>query len=195
VNVPLPADRIADLQTRVQATRDTTELAALLKSQGFTLDPSQGRQVAAETLPLPLVAQLNPIAEGHSLALAAPAGLKIIHVQAARLAPVTLDQARGPIEQFLLNDRRRSTIEADIKSLRAAAKIEYLGKFAEPEAATTATPAAPAASASTPNPAPAPVSGTNAADPTPAAASTSNPPDAAASGLSAESLKKGLGLK
>jgi EpsD family peptidyl-prolyl cis-trans isomerase len=199
VNVPLPADRIADLQTRVQATRDTAELAALLKAQGFTLDPSQGRQVAAETLPLPLVAQLNPIAEGHSLALAAPAGLKVIHVQAARLAPVTLEQARGPIEQFLLNDRRRSTIEADIKALRSAAKIEYLGKFAEPAAsapaATAASTASEATTASTPNPAPAPVAGTNAADPSAAAASTGNPPDAAASGLSAESLKKGLGLK
>lgn len=190
LNLPLPADRIADLQARVLATRSTAELAELLKAQGVTLNTSAARQVAAETLPLPLVGQLNPIAEGHSLAIAAPQGLKIIHVQAARLAPVTLDQARAPIEQFLLNDRRRSTIEADIKALRTAAKIEYLGKFAEP--AASAASAAPAA-------VPSPVPGTNAAEAPPAPASadagTATAPDAPASGLSAESLKKGLGLK
>jgi EpsD family peptidyl-prolyl cis-trans isomerase len=180
MNVPLPAARIAELQPRVQATRSTAELAELLKAQGFTLDPTQARQIAAETLPLPLVGQLNAVAEGHSLVIAAPEGLKVIHVQAAKSMPVTLDQARGPIEQFLLNDRRRNTIEADIKSLRSAAKIEYLGAFAAPAASAANTAATP--------------SGTNAAAPASTAA-PATPPAAAASGLSDESLKKGLGLK
>jgi EpsD family peptidyl-prolyl cis-trans isomerase len=205
MNVPLPADRIAAVQARVLASRDTAELSELLKAQGYTLDASQARQVAAETLPLPLVGQLNPIAEGHSLAIAAPEGLKVIHVRAARPAPVTLEQARGAIEQFLLNDRRRNTIEADIKTLRSAAKIEYLGKFAEP-AATAAAPVSAQASAPA---APAPgtnaagadsapasgVAGSNPSNPDSNAATPGTAPEAAASGLSAETLKKGLGLK
>lgn len=202
MNVPLPADRIAAVQARVLASRDTAELTELLKAQNYTLDASQARQVAAETLPLPLVGQLNPIAEGHSLAIAAPEGLKIIHVRAARLAPVTLEQARGPIEQFLLNDRRRNTIEADIKTLRAAAKIEYLGKFAEPAAAAagpaTAQASAPAVTAPGTNAAgaeQASASGVSSGNPDSTAATPGTAPEAAASGLSAETLKKGLGLK
>ena len=71
-------------------------------------------------------------------------------------------------------------MEEDIKSLRASAQVQYVGKFAEgrdgaqpsPAADASSAPAAPPAAA--PNPAPAP---------------------AASSGLSATDIGKGLGIK
>ena len=66
----------------------------------------------------------------------------------------------------LAYDAKRKRIETDLKTQRAAAKIEYVGKFVDP-AASTARAA----------PAPAPVA----------------PP--AADGMSAEDISKGMGIK
>ena len=79
------------------------------------------------------------------------------------------EQARPIIEQYLLNERKRKLAEEDIKSLRSAAKIEYVGKFAEAAASAPAAGVAPAAA---------------------------SPASAAASGaLSASEISKGMGLK
>jgi hypothetical protein len=87
---------------------------------------------------------------------------------------VTEEQARPAIEQYLLNERKRKLVEDDVKALRAAAKIEYVGKFAEAAASAPAAGAAPA--------------------PTPAPAATPAAP-AASGGLTATDISKGMGLK
>ena len=76
-------------------------------------------------------------------------GARVIVLAGSRAQPVTLEQSRPAIEQFLLNERKREILVKDIKSLRDAAKIEYLGNFAEAAgsvlpAATTATAASSA---------------------------------------------------
>ena len=72
-------------------------------------------------------------------------GVQVIVLAGSRSQPVTEEQARPAIEQFILNERRRKLVEDDVKALRAAAKIEYVGKFAEPAASAPAG-TAPAAS-------------------------------------------------
>jgi hypothetical protein len=106
-----------------------------------------------------------------------PTGVQVLVVAGSRSEPVTEEQARPAIEQFLSNDRKRKLIEEDIKAMRAAAKIEYVGKFGDaasaPAGAVTA-PAPAAASAAAPAPAPTP---------------------AASGGLNASDISKGMGLK
>jgi hypothetical protein len=96
-----------------------------------------------------------------------PTGAQVVVLAGSRMQPVTEEQARPAIEQFLVNERRRKLVEDDLKAMRAAAKIEYVGKFAEgaPAASGAAAPATPAA--------PAPASGA----------------------LSSTDITKGLGLK
>jgi hypothetical protein len=83
-----------------------------------------------------------------------------------------LEQATPAIEQFLLNERKRDILAKDMKAMRDAAKIEYVGKYAEAAASAPAAGGAPAAAAPTPAPAP-----------------------AASAGLDASSISKGMGLK
>ncbi len=45
--------------------------------------------------------------------------------------PIAETQAIAAIEQFLLNQRKRKLIADDLQALRTAAKIEYMGDFAE----------------------------------------------------------------
>ena len=63
--------------------------------------------------------------------------------------------ARPAIEQYLLNERKRKVLDENMKSLRAAAQIEYVGKFAEPAASSPAAPGGsalpPGAQASSPS--------------------------------------------
>jgi hypothetical protein len=77
-----------------------------------------------------------------------PSGVQVVVLAGSRSQPVTEEQARPAIEQYLLNDRRRKLVEEDMKSLRAAAKIEYVGNFAAGAvSAAAAVPVTPAASA------------------------------------------------
>ena len=63
-------------------------------------------------------------------------------------------RAKPAIEQYLLNERRRQLIERDLKEMRSIARIEYVGKFAQPAAsAPRADTAASEAPAATPAPA------------------------------------------
>lgn len=66
-------------------------------------------------------------------------------------SPLTLAQVTPQIEQFLFNKKNKDAADAEIKRLRASAKIEYLNKTETPAAAS-----APAVSAPVPAPVAAP---------------------------------------
>ena len=66
----------------------------------------------------------------------------MIVLAGSRSEPITLEQASPAIEQYLLNSRKRDIIAADIKSMRGAASIEYVGKYAESAASASASAAA-----------------------------------------------------
>jgi hypothetical protein len=102
-------------------------------------------------------------------------GLQVVLLAGSRSQPVSEEQARPAIEQYLLNDRRRKLVEDEVKALRAAAKIDYVGKFAQ-AAASAPVSASPMAAA---------------------AASGSGPaaPQASAGALNAADITKGMGLK
>jgi hypothetical protein len=103
--------------------------------------------------------------DGQAAIVPAANGVQVVVLAGSRSQPVTEEQARPAIEQYLLNERKRKLVEDDIKALRAGAKIEYVGKFAQPAAS---------AAASTP----------------PAAAAA-----VASGGLTATDVSKGMGLK
>ena len=125
---------------------------------------------AAEQLPLQGLEAFSKMKDGQAVINQAPNGMQVVVLASTRSQPVTEEQARPAIEQFLLNERKRKLAEADIKALRAAAKIEYVGKFAEGAPGSASAPAATAAPATTPAP-------------------------AASSGLNATDISKGMGLK
>ena len=79
----------------------------------------------------------------------APNGVQVVVLAGSRSQPVTEEQARPAIEQYLLNDRKRKLVEEDMKGLRAAAKIEYVGKFAELAASAPAAPTSAASAGAT----------------------------------------------
>jgi 3-deoxy-D-manno-octulosonate 8-phosphate phosphatase KdsC-like HAD superfamily phosphatase len=96
-------------------------------------------------LPLASLDSFARMKDGQAMVVPSATGMQVVVLAGSRSQPVNEEQARPAIESYLLNERKRKLIEEDIKSLRSAGKIEYVGKFAEGAASAPAAGAAPTA--------------------------------------------------
>ena len=136
------ADQLPQLREQLSAARNIAEYAEWLRANDFRFGANQAVR-AAEQLPGNSLAAIARLADGQALLLPTPAGATVVVRAGSREQPVTLEQARPAIEQQILAERRRKLAEDDLKALRAAAKIEYTGRFAGgPSAAASAASAA-----------------------------------------------------
>lgn len=174
-------EQVQALREKLAGSKNINEFVEFLKANEFKFAGNQAVR-AAEQLPLASLEQFAKMTDGQALVNQATNGLQVVVLAGSRSQPVSEEQARPAIEQYLLNERKRKLVDEDIKAMRAAAKIEYVGKFAE--GAPGAAGAASGAAAPTPATAPAPTAA-------PAAA----PAPAASSGLTATDISKGMGLK
>jgi len=164
-------DQLETLRSKLQAAKNMGEFVEFLKANEFRFTGNQAVR-AAEQLPLASLDRIAALKDGDSVISQGPNGMQVLFLVGSRSQPVGEDQARPAIEQFLTNQRKSELVQKDMKALREAAKIEYVGKFAEgAPGAAPAAGATPAASAAAPAPAP------------------------AASSLDADAISKGMGLK
>ncbi|QPF75108.1 peptidyl-prolyl cis-trans isomerase, EpsD family [Roseateles sp. DAIF2] len=169
-------EQFAEIRSKLQEAKNMGEFAEYLKSHDFRFAGNQAVR-AAEQLPLASVDAIARMKDGDSAVTPNPNGLTVLFLVGSRSQPVDEARARPAIEQFLTNQRKAELAQKDMKSLREAAKVEYVGKFAE------GAPGAAAAAASAPE----------AAAPT--VATPAAPAAPAASGLDANTISKGMGLK
>ncbi len=160
-------EQVPELKEKLGAAKNINEFIEFLKSKDIRFAGNQAVR-AAEQLPLNSLDAFARMKDGQAMMVPTPTGVQVLLLAGSRSQPVTEEQARPAIEQYLLNERKRKLVEDDMKAMRSAAKIEYVGKFAE-------------------SPASAPAAGTS-----PAAAAAPAP---AASGLNATDISKGMGLK
>ena len=158
-------EQVNELRDQLAGAKNINEFIEFLKAKEFRFSGNQAVR-AAEQLPLNSLDAFARMKDGEAMLVPNPNGVQVVLLAGSRSQPVIEEQARPAIEQYLLNDRKRKLVEDDMKAMRAAAKVEYLGKFAEPAASAPAT----------------------AAPVTPAAAPAS-------AGLSSSDISKGMGLK
>jgi EpsD family peptidyl-prolyl cis-trans isomerase len=164
-------EQIEELRTRLAAAKNVNEFVEYLKTAGYRFGGNQAVR-AAEQLPFNTLDAMSKMKDGQAMLIPGPQGVQVVVLAGSRMQPVSEEQARPAIEQFILNERKRKLVEDEIKALRTAAKIEYVGKFAQ----AASGPAGSAAAETAPAAAPAPTA-------------------ASASGLPAGDVSKGLGLK
>ncbi len=160
-------DQVPVLRAKLTASKNVAEFVEYLKANDFKFAGNQAVR-AAEQLPLQSLDAMSKLSDGQAMLNQAPNGVQVVVLAGSRSQPVSEEQARPAIEQYLLNERKRKLIEEDVKAMRTAAKIEYVGKFGEGAPGAAPAAAKPAA------PAPAP---------------------AASAGLNATDISKGMGLK
>lgn len=175
-------EQIATLRSELSSAKTINDFVDYLKSANIRFAANQAVR-AAEQLPLATLDTFSKMKDGQAVLIPTATGAQVVVVAGSRAEPVDEARAKPAIEQYLYNEARRKAAEADMKAMRTAAKIEYIGKFAQP--AASAASAAPAASAAA-------AQAAAATGPAAASAPVASP---AASGLDAASISKGLGLK
>jgi len=170
--------QIPDLRDKLAASKDINAFLEFLKANDIRFAGNQAVR-AAEQLPLTSLDAFAKMKDGQAMMVPAANGVQVVLLAGSRSQPVSEEQARPAIEAYLLNERKRKLLEDDIKALRTAAKVQYVGKFAE---AASAAGAVGGAAPVVPGPAAAP-----AVPPTAA--------PSASGGLSTNDISKGMGLK
>lgn len=139
VDARVTPDQSVSLAASAQAAGGAAAVADLLKAKASAVNVTQSAQ-PAESLG-PLLPKISSMSVGQTIAIAQPQGLTALTIVSIQPQPVTLALAQMGIEQILWNQKKREALQAETKTLRAAAHIDYLGKFGP------GTPSATAASA------------------------------------------------
>ncbi len=142
IAVEAKPEQMEDLRSRVKAAKSLGELVEQLKVADYRFNTNSAVR-AAEQLPLQVLPEFAKMKDGQAVMLPSAAGAQIVFLASSRSQPIDATRAAPLIEQYLLTDRRRKMVEADIKTLRSTATIEYVGKYAASAPAAPATAAAP----------------------------------------------------
>jgi EpsD family peptidyl-prolyl cis-trans isomerase len=176
IKIEAPAEQLPALRDKLQASKSIGDFVEALKADGVRYNGTQAVR-PAEQLPLASLKAFAQMKDGQAVFNTVPGGAVVVVLAGSRMQPVAEEQARTPIEQFLLNERKRKLLEDDRARLRQDASIQYVGKFAE--SAASAPAAAP--EATLPSLAP--------------AGDAPAPAPAASAGLDPAAISKGMGLK
>ena len=129
------------LRAQLGAAKNVNEFVEGIKAAGMRYAVNQAVR-AAEQLPLANLDAFARMKDGQAIFNPGPTGVQVLVLAGSRTQPLTEEQARPVIEQFLLTERRRKLLEDDVKAMRASAKISYVGKFAEAAASAASGAAA-----------------------------------------------------
>ena len=162
IAIKAPKDKQEAIRKQLADSKTLNDFGAWLKAEKYTVQASQGVK-PAEQLPQAILPKLAEMPDGQAMVVNTPDGLLVIVLAASQSQPVTLEQAKPAIARLLQNEAQQKAAKAELDSLKAAAKIEYVGEFADagkeaaapaeqpaeaaPVAPASATPAAPAAPA------------------------------------------------
>lgn len=115
---------------RAQAARETDldAVASWLKSRNVRFSAAAETQ-PAEQLPLAFLPQMARMKAGDIGVFRTPAGANVIQVVNVEDAPLALGESQALIEEFLAGRKRLEVAAAEVKRLRAAARIEYVAQF------------------------------------------------------------------
>ena len=140
VAIEATPEQVAQLRAKMASVKNVGEFVDYLKANDYRFAGNQAVR-AAEQLPLASVGMVSAMQDGQAVLNATPNGALLVALLGSRSQPIALDKATPAIEQFILNARKRELVASDLKALRAAARIEYVGKFAEGAAAAGSAPA------------------------------------------------------
>lgn len=139
--IPKAAGSLEELKAYISSGKSLDDIVNWLKEQKIPARASQGNR-PAEQLPLELLPKIAQLKDGQTAMLETPQGIMIMRLAASQNAPIDAATAKPRIQQFLLNERNNKLLAEEMKKLKDAAKIEYVGDFAKlAEAPASAQPA------------------------------------------------------
>lgn len=128
LNITAEASVLDGLKASLASAKNANAIGDLLKNKGVKFSSGQIIK-GAEQLPINSIDTYASLKEGQNVITPTPAGLQVLVLLSAQTQPVSEEQARPAIEQFILKENKRKVIESDLKALKENAKIEYIGDF------------------------------------------------------------------
>lgn len=133
-------EKVAEaLRAQLPKLRGMREIAEWLKAQEVQFTVNRGAR-AAEQIPLELLPKVSAFKDGEIQVLEANERHIVLRIAATKPAPVDETKAAPAIQQYLFNRRSSEVIAEEMKRLKTAAKIEYVGEFAGEAPAAKAAP-------------------------------------------------------
>jgi EpsD family peptidyl-prolyl cis-trans isomerase len=150
ISIKAPKDKQEAIRAQLTASKTLNDFAAWLKAEKYEVKAAQGVK-PAEQLPSELLPKLAQMPDGQAMIVNTPEGVLVVVLADSQTQPVTLEQVKPAIVKLLQSQARQKAAKAELDTLKVAAKIEYVGEFAdagkEVEAAKPAEAAAPAVEA------------------------------------------------
>lgn len=128
------------LKQLTDKARSLDEVAAWLTQNNVRFLRNDKTRTTAELAPQ-LSAKLDSMPLNQLFMVGEGPRTMLVSIAAAKEAPVTLEEAAPQIRNFLGNQRSKEAADAELKRLRAGAKIEYVNKAAPAAAAPGVTEA------------------------------------------------------
>jgi EpsD family peptidyl-prolyl cis-trans isomerase len=125
------------IQQELTSTKDMNAVLTYLRANKLSFVTNTLAK-ATEQLPVVLVPRFAALKDGDATTITYPGGVELVQLISSSAEPVDEVQGRPFIEKYLLDQRRNERADAEVRSLRAAARIEYLGDFKAPPVATSA---------------------------------------------------------
>ncbi len=144
INVAAKGEQQQQVRDELAKAKSLAEFTQALKDQKIEFTVNSGVK-AAEQLPLEMLPRFHKMKDSEIGVIPSPNNLLIVQLVASQTQPLDEKKAEPFIERFLTNQKRLEIAENQVKQLRTAAAIEYMGDFAkENTAAAAPAPAAPA---------------------------------------------------
>ncbi|MES1982995.1 MAG: EpsD family peptidyl-prolyl cis-trans isomerase [Pseudomonadota bacterium] len=140
------ADKIKGL---LKGTKNLDEFSVKLNKENIPFKAAAAVK-PAEELPIALLPKFAKMEKGEVGLIPSADGLTILQLQDFKEQPLTESQAHAVIGNFLMEQKRKALLEAEVKKLHDAAKIEYFGPYADLNKAAVTSSSDQAASATNP---------------------------------------------
>jgi EpsD family peptidyl-prolyl cis-trans isomerase len=130
LELKLDPSRLSEVEAKLKSSHSLGDFVNWIKEQGI-----EGKTAVAvkpaEQIPAPLLARLSQMKDGQVTILPGrPGHVLVQQLQESQLQPASLEQAHDAIERALMAEKRKALMEAELKKLREAAKIEYTSGYA-----------------------------------------------------------------
>ena len=123
------ADNHQKLEQLLKDSGNVNVLAENLAIQKIPFKENQAK-LAAEQLPMERLPEIYALSAGQFIKLPSGSGVLVMGVLASEESKFDAVKANLFIEKFLVNAKRNNKVEAELKRLREASSIEYMGAFA-----------------------------------------------------------------
>lgn len=143
LELQLPAGRIAEVKAQLKQSRNLSDFTGWLGAQGITARSAEAVR-PAEKIPAVMLAQLVKMMEGQVVVVPMDENrISVLQLLGSQVQPVSLDQAKAAIAGLIMSGKRKTLLDAEVRKLRDAGKIEYASGFAPAPASFAVQPGQP----------------------------------------------------